>query len=36
MGLVYAALPVGALLMMLYLVLQILQELQALRTRDAA
>jgi TRAP-type C4-dicarboxylate transport system permease small subunit len=36
MGVVYAALPVGALLMMLYLVLQILQELQALRTRDAA
>jgi len=36
MGLVYAALPVGALLMMLYLVLQILQELQALRTREAA
>ena len=36
MGLVYAALPVGALLMMLYLVLQILQELQALRTGDAA
>jgi len=36
MGLVYAAVPVGALLMMLYLALQILQELQALRTRDAA
>ena len=36
MGLVYAALPVGALLMMLYLVLQILQELQALRTGEAA
>jgi TRAP-type C4-dicarboxylate transport system permease small subunit len=36
MGLVYAAVPVGALLMMLYLVLQILQELRALRTREAA
>jgi TRAP-type C4-dicarboxylate transport system permease small subunit len=36
MALVYAAVPVGALLMMLYLVLQILQELQALRTGEAA
>jgi len=36
MGLVYAAVPVGALLMMLYLALQILQELQALRTGEAA
>jgi len=36
MGLVYAALPVGALLMMLYLLLQIVQELQSLCTGEAA